>query len=116
MDELKAFTYFHDWHMDTMAVTNDGRDLTLGLYFKNRRATVSFVGTARCVVEHFGLVNIVYDITILVPGTPPHNHALTTLQRSDRFSKIQPKQIAFVASSAGAEIVVEFDTLKVEAN
>ena len=50
MNELKTFTYFHDWHIDILAVTDDGDSLTLGLKLDARRATVTFVGTTRCVV------------------------------------------------------------------
>ncbi|MFL9915712.1 hypothetical protein PQR75_10010 [Paraburkholderia fungorum] len=114
MHELEAFTYFHDWHIDVMAVTNGGHDLTLSLFFKDRRATVTFAGTSRCVVEHFGLVNIVYDITILEPGTSSHDTALKKLQCSDCFLKSQANQLALVASSAGVEIVVEFAALRIE--
>ncbi|WP_158899264.1 hypothetical protein [Burkholderia sp. L27(2015)] len=114
MNELKTFTYFHDWYIDILAVTDDGDSLTLGLKLADRRATVTFVGTTRCVIEHYGLLNIVYDIKILEPGTPRYEHALKTLDSSDRFSDKQPKHLALVAATVGAEMVVEFTSLRIE--
>jgi hypothetical protein len=114
MDDLKAFTYFHDWYIDILAVTDDGDSLTLGLKMDERRATVTFVGTTRCVVEHYGLLNIVYDIKILVSGTPGYEKALRTLNQSDRFSDKEAKRLALVAATVGAEMIVEFGSLRIE--
>ncbi len=114
MNELKTFTYFHDWHIDILAVTDDGDSLTLGLKLDNRRATVTFIGTTRCIVEHYGLLNIVYDIKILEPGAPRHGHALKALDNSDRFSDKQPRHLALVAATVGAEMIVEFTALRIE--
>jgi hypothetical protein len=114
MDDLKAFTFFHDWYMDILAVTDDGDSLTVGLKLDERRATVTFVGTTRCVVDHYGLLNIVYDIKFLEPGTPGHEKALRMLNHSDRFSDKQPKHLALVAATVGAEIIVEFGSLRIE--
>ncbi|CAN7277299.1 MULTISPECIES: hypothetical protein [unclassified Caballeronia] len=114
MDDLKAFTFFHDWYIDILAVTDDGDSLTVGLKLDERRATVTFVGTTRCVIEHYGLLNIVYDIKFLEPGTPCYEKALRALNQSDRFSDKQPKHLALVAATVGAEIVVEFGSLRIE--
>jgi hypothetical protein len=114
MDDLKAFTFFHDWYIDILAVTDDGDSLTLGLKLDERRATVTFAGTTRCVVEHYGLLNIVYDIKLLESGTPGYEKALRTLNQSDRFSDKQPKHLALVAATVGAEMIVEFGSLRIE--
>ena|ERR1700712_4740501 len=114
MDDLNAFTYFHDWYIDILAVTDNGDSLTVGLKLDERRATVTFVGTTRCVVEHYGLLNIVYDIKFLEPGTPSYEKALRALNQSDRFSDKQPKHLALIAATVGAEIVVEFGSLRIE--
>jgi hypothetical protein len=114
MDDLKAFTFFHDWYIDILAVTDDGDSLTLELKLDERRATVTFAGTTRCVVEHYGLLNIVYDIKLLESGTPGYEKALRTLNQSDRFSDKQPKHLALVAATVGAEMIVEFGSLRIE--
>ncbi|MFM0053756.1 hypothetical protein [Caballeronia grimmiae] len=59
------------------------------------------------------MLNIVYDITILQPDDFQYEQALSTLKKSDRFSKNPGKNIALVAATAGAEIVVEFSALEI---
>lgn len=113
MDILKSFVFFHDWQIDSIS-TREGNRLVLSLSFEGRRADLTFVGTSRCVVEHFGMLNIVYDVTILQPDEPQYTQAVSLLSKSDRFSKIPGKKIAFVAATAGAEMVVEFDELELQ--
>ncbi|WP_061162271.1 hypothetical protein [Caballeronia temeraria] len=113
MDILRSYVFFHDWEIDAIS-TRDNNSLVLSLFFDGRRAQVTFVGTSRCVIEHFGMLNIVYDITILRPDEPQYQRALSLLTTSDRFSKVPGKEIAFVAATAGAEIAVEFNTLEIE--
>ncbi|ANB71947.1 hypothetical protein [Paraburkholderia phytofirmans] len=115
MNELQTFDYFHDWQIDIVAVTDDGDSLTLGLKLDNRRATVTFVGTTRCVIEHYGLLNIVYDIKILEFGSPRYERVLKVLESSDRFSDKQPNLVALVAATVGAEMIVEFTSLRIQA-
>lgn len=115
MNELKTFQHFHDWYIDILAVTDDGDSLTLGLKLQDRRATVKFVGTRRCVVEHFGQLNIVYDIAILQPGDRRYGEAQAALAKADRYSEKPGRHIAFVAATVGAELVVEFESLEIQA-
>lgn len=114
MDDLKKFVYFHDWHIDILAV-REGNRLTLGLKFNEQRATLTFVGTSRCAIEHFGLVNIVYDIKILQPGDAHYDRAQAALAKADRYSKMPGRHIAFVAATAGAQLAIEFESLDIEA-
>ncbi|SAL37885.1 hypothetical protein [Caballeronia telluris] len=114
MDELKRVVYFHDWHIDILAV-RQGNRLTIGLYFDERRATLTFAGTSRSAVEHFGLVNIVYEIKILQPEDTRYEKALAVLEKADRYSPKQGRYIALVAATAGAELVIEFESLEIEA-
>ena len=44
MAKLQPFACFHDWCLDILAPTDEGRALTLGLKLGNRRATVTFSG------------------------------------------------------------------------
>lgn len=112
MDDLQTFCQFHDWYIDTLAVP-EGNRLTLGLKLEDQRATVTFIGTSRCVVEHFGTLNIVYDIKIVEQGEARHEQALALLTKTARTSKPKGRLIAWVAATAGAEVVVEFDSLEI---
>ncbi|SAK59019.1 hypothetical protein AWB75_02391 [Caballeronia catudaia] len=113
MDNLKEYVFFHDWQIDSISASEENR-LILSLCFDGRQAEVTFEGTSRCVVEHFGMLNIVYDITILQPDDSQYKQALSILTKSDRFSKIPGEKIALVAATAGAEIVVEFNALEIK--
>jgi hypothetical protein len=55
------------------------------------------------VIEHYGLLNIVYDIKFLEPGTPRYDQALKALEKSDRFSEKEPIHLALVAATVGVE-------------
>jgi hypothetical protein len=101
------------WYLDILAVREENR-LTLGLKLDDRRATVTFVGTSRCEVGRFGILNIVGEIQVLRPGEPHYDKALAALAKTDRFSEKQGGCIAFVGTAAGAELFVEFDSLEIE--
>jgi hypothetical protein len=77
---------------------------------------VTFLGATRCLIEHFGLLNIVYHIQILEPGTSRYESSLNALTNSDRFSDEHASHIALVAATVGAEIVVEFSSLRIESD
>lgn len=114
MNKLQAFNYFHDWYIDILAVTDEGDSLTLGLKLDDRHATATFVGTTRCVIEHYGLLNIVYDIKILESSSQRYEQALRALDSSDRFSDKKPEHLALVAATVGAEMIIEFSSLRIE--
>ncbi|MBN3802115.1 hypothetical protein GXB81_03445 [Paraburkholderia sp. Ac-20336] len=113
MDNLKDFEYFHDWYMDTLHVSKERETLTLGMYLQDQRASVSFVGMNRCVLEDLGLQNIVYEIKVLEPGTPRYEKAQLVLAKSQHWTDRQPCKIAQLFSTCGAELVIEFETLEV---
>lgn len=113
MNDLKAFNQFHDWYLDTIRASKESETLTLGLYLQERRASVSFVGMNRCALQNFGLQNIVYRIEVLNPGTPHHQKAQQILAKAERWTDSQPSNIAWLFSTCGAEIVVEFDSLEI---
>lgn len=114
MDKLSAFNHFHDWYMDTIHVSKVRETLTLVLYLQDRRASVSFVGMNRCVLDNLGLQNIVYAIEILEPGTSRFQKAQQILAKTERWTDGQPAIVAQVFSTCGAELVVEFDSLEIE--
>jgi hypothetical protein len=114
MDNLSAFNHFHDWYMDTIHISIERETLTLGLYLQDQRASVSFVGTNRCLLENLGPQNIVYAIEIVEPGTSRFEKAQQTLAKAERWTDGQPGIVAQVFSTCGAELVVEFDSLEIE--
>ncbi|MGT2470180.1 hypothetical protein [Paraburkholderia terrae] len=114
MDNLSAFNHFHDWCLDTIRVSKVRETLTLGLYLQDQRASVSFVGMNRCVLENLGLQNIVYAIEIVEPGTSRFAKAQQMLAKAERWTDVQPGNVAQVFSTCGAELVVEFDSLEIE--
>jgi hypothetical protein len=113
MDILNRFVFFHDWQIDSIS-TREENKLVLVLRLDRRSVELTFSGTSRCVVEHFGILNIVYDITILRPDDSQYEPARLILTKSDRFSKVPGKEIALVTATAGAEIVVEFNALEIK--
>ncbi|EIM99593.1 hypothetical protein [Paraburkholderia hospita] len=114
MDTLNVFNRFHDWYMDTIQVSKERETLTLGLYLQDQRASVSFVGMNRCVLENLGLQNIVYAIEILEPGTTRFEKAQQILSKAERWTDGQPGIVAQVFSTCGAELVIEFDSIEIE--
>ncbi|MBN3758418.1 hypothetical protein G3N95_36295 [Paraburkholderia sp. Tr-20389] len=113
MESLKAFNHFHDWYMDTIHVSKERKTLTLGLFLQDRRASVSFVGMNRCVLDNLGLQNIVYGIEVLEPGTPRYEKAQRILAKAERWTDEKPSRVAQIFSTCGAELVIEFDSLDV---
>ncbi|NML33414.1 hypothetical protein [Paraburkholderia antibiotica] len=114
MDDLKAFNHFHDWYIDTFHVSTERETLRLGLYQQDRRASVSFVGMNRCVLENIGLLNIVYGINVLEPGTARWEKAQRVLAKAQRWTDSKPASVAQIVSTCGAELVIEFDLLEIE--
>jgi hypothetical protein len=116
---LKQFDHFHDWYLDVIATSKEGgantpNTLTLGLYDQKRRATVTFCGVTRASIVDGGLLNIVSAIEILRPVHIAYPTAMEQLSQSAHFGKHRASQIAYVFSTIGAEIAVEFDSLKIE--
>jgi hypothetical protein len=114
MDTLNVFNRFHDWYLDSIHVSKERETLTLGLHLQDQRASVSFVGMNRCVLDNLGLQNIVYAIEILEPGTQRFAKAQQTLAKAERWRDVQPGILAQVFSTCGAELVVECDSLEVD--
>ena len=113
MDTLTAFNHFHDWYVDTFHVSKERETLTLGLFLQERRASVSFVGMNRCVLENLSLQNIVYGIELLEPGTTRYEKAERILARAEPWNDIKADKIAQLFSTCGAELIVEFCTLEI---
>lgn len=118
-DALEQFGSFHDWYIDVIATSKEGgtstpNALTLGLYDQKRRATVTFHGVTRASIVDGGLLNIVNSIEVLKPGDEAYPAAVEMLKKSAHFGKRYADNIAYVFSTVGAEIAVEFDSIKIE--
>lgn len=118
-DTLKQFGHFHDWYIDIVATEKEGgastpNTLTLGLHDGTRRATVTFRGVTRASIEDGGLLNIVNSIETLKPGHDAYPNALRMLNKSAHFGNRRGEYVAYVFSTVGAEIAVEFDSIKIE--
>ncbi|VXC75805.1 conserved hypothetical protein [Burkholderia sp. 8Y] len=112
MDILNKYVCFHDWQINSLSC-REGSRLVLGLSFDAKRAELAFVGTSRCVVEHFAILNIVYEIEVLPAEGAEYQSALTLLAKSDQFGKTRGSLIARVYAAAGAEMTVECESLEV---
>jgi len=118
-DALKQFDRFHDWYLDVIATSKDGgaktpNTLTLGLYDQDQRATVTFCGVTRASFIDGGLLNIVNAIELLQPDNAAYPAAMQLLKNSPHFGKRHGNHIAYVFSTIGAEIAIEFDSIEIE--
>jgi hypothetical protein len=65
-------------------------------------------------VEHLGLLNIVYSVRIVEATDKNYEYANAALNKGERLSTHKGAQVAFMHASLGAEIAIEFDSLKIE--
>lgn len=115
---LEAFHHFHDWYLDTIAIKGETDPkvpdlLILGLFDQQRRATLTFRGVTRVGIENGGVLNIVNAIETVPPGSGLYAQAQALLARSAHDHR-RAGLIAYLFSTIGAEIAVEFDSLDVE--
>lgn len=115
---LTEWNHFHDWYLDRIAVgpNEEPRKLTLALYVGNERASVTFEGVTCFSLEHLGLLNIVYSIRIVEATDTNYKHVSDALNKGERLSKRKGANIAFMYSSLGAELGIEFDSLRIESS
>ena len=115
-ESLEQFGHFHDWYLDIIAVgpNHEPRTLTLGLYLDDKRAAVTFEGVTCVCLENWGLLNIVYAIRILQPDDEGYTRARNVLAKGERLCDQSGAHLAYMYSTLGAEIVVEFTSLRIE--
>ncbi|MFL9899161.1 hypothetical protein PQR75_06045 [Paraburkholderia fungorum] len=65
-------------------------------------------------VEHLGLLNIVYSVRIVEATDKNYEYANAALNKGERLSTQKGAKVAFTHASLGAEIAVEFDSLKIK--
>jgi hypothetical protein len=111
----ERFGHFHDWYLDIVATgpNSEPRTLTLGLYRGSERATVTFEGVTCFWLEGMGLLNIVFKIVLPQRGSEDHSIALKALAKGERLSDRRASQVAYLYSTLGAELAVDFDSLSI---
>jgi hypothetical protein len=114
---LDKWGHFHDWYLDIVAVgpNVEPRTLTLGLYLGNRRATVTFEGVTCFHLNGFGLLNIVYSLRVTNPSDEDYSRVMAQLTKGERLADRRGAGVAYMYSSLGAELAVEFDSLRIGA-
>jgi hypothetical protein len=115
-EALQQFGHFHDWYLDIVAVgpNQEPRTLTLGLYLGDKRATVTFEGVTCVYLQAWGLLNIVFTIQLIRPDDKAYADARRALTKGERLSDHRAKHLAYLYSTLGAEMAIEFDAIKIE--
>ena len=113
---LDDWGHFHDWYLDRVAVgpNEEPRKLMLGLYLGNQQATVTFEGVTCFHLDGFGLLNIVYSLRLVDLSDKDHSRVIAQLSKGERLSDRRGGTVAYMYSSLGAELAIEFDSLTVE--
>ncbi|MFC0399143.1 hypothetical protein [Paraburkholderia rhizosphaerae] len=113
---LAKWNKFHDWYLDrlTLGPNEEPRELILGLYRGNERVDVTFEGVTCFNLEHLGLLNIVYGIKIIEEVDKNYEVVIASLNKGERLSMRKGATVAFMYSSLGAELAIEFDSLRIE--
>lgn len=101
----------HDWYILGVKIAND--TLTLEIELKGKRKQIDFLRVSRFVMQKFCMQNIIYDLTFLVETNGEFSEALEKLFQVDIRIPKQPKKIAMLSASAGAELFVECDDVKI---
>jgi hypothetical protein len=109
---------FHDWFVTGVSVDIAKKRVVLTLQSDNQRerATLTFSGAPRCVVEGFAAQNIIYELKSIEDfQAPSYKSALKALEQAHPWGNDWPlRKIVTISSSLGAEIIVEYDELTIE--
>jgi hypothetical protein len=107
---------FHDWYLDRLALgaNEEPRELILGLYLGDERVSVTFEGVTCFNLECFGLLNIVYSIKIIEAADKNYEAVRAALNKGERLSTRKGAKVVFMYSTLGAELAIEFDSLRIE--
>ncbi|OLL28045.1 hypothetical protein BTH42_29140 [Burkholderia sp. SRS-W-2-2016] len=119
MNTIEKYEFFHDWYLTGISADLTGGTVELALMFDDRekRARLLFKGASRCLVNDFLIQNIISEVRILTDhSTHDYGRALDALEKS-YFGKASgaPKPIAVFSATLGAELLIEFETLEIDA-
>ncbi|MFM0324569.1 hypothetical protein [Caballeronia glebae] len=117
-NRLSAYGHFHDWYLETIVVRGmiNRRipdTLVLGLFDYEREVRLTFNGVTRLGIESGGALNIVNAIEIVDPDSQAFQQAQSLLAKSAH-DKRRGIHTAYLYSTVGAEIAIEFDSLTIE--
>ncbi|SAK59510.1 hypothetical protein AWB82_02673 [Caballeronia glebae] len=115
---LESFDFFHDWHVDAIALHSDDDPdcpdtLVLKMRLVDRRVIVTFHGMTRLGIEGGGTVNIVLSLEPVKPDTETERLAAKLFENSLKSKRVADNAV-ILYPTAGFAIAVEFDTLTVE--
>jgi len=120
MDPIKHFSSFHDWYLLGVVADADRGFVELRLMFDNKtdRIRVLFKGASRCLINDFLIQNIISSTVVLTDfESDEYKRALDALDKSYPWGKNKPrKKIVSITATLGAELLIEFDLLTIEAD
>ncbi|WP_321800712.1 hypothetical protein [Caballeronia sp. J97] len=88
--------------------------LVLGLFdYERVTATLTFGGVTRLGIEPGGVLNIVNSIEVVEPDSEAFQQAQTLLAKSAHDTR-RAIHTVYLYSTVGAEIAIEFDSLRIE--
>ncbi|MBN3759430.1 hypothetical protein G3O01_01155 [Burkholderia sp. Ac-20365] len=75
---------------------------------------MTFEGVTCFNLECLGLLNIVYCIKIMEESDKNYGTVIDALKKGERLSTRKGTKVAFMFSSLGAELAIEFDSLRIK--
>lgn len=73
-----------------------------------------FNGVTCCHLDGFGLLNIVYSLRLTEPSDKDYSRVVAQLNKGERLADRRGATMAYMYSSLGAELAIEFDSLKMD--
>ncbi|AQH03435.1 hypothetical protein A9R05_25200 [Burkholderia sp. KK1] len=74
---------------------------------------MTFEGVTCVSMDNLGLLNIVYSLRIIGPADKNYPMAIAALDKGERLTNRKAMLVAYMFSSLGAELAIEFDSLSV---
>jgi len=105
---------FHDWTIEGIAIGENTLELIIRSE-QNERKLLRFEKVARFVISEVLRQNVIYRFVVVDEAKEPAlgQQKRELLHKASRFIKGDPKKIAFIEASVGAELIVEFDELTI---
>jgi hypothetical protein len=112
MTNPKIFEELHDAYIIAVEVDHLSKIVSLRLRLDSKIFTLIFEGATRFLLTEMLMQNIVYSISILEPGSRDYIEAAAKLETTYWKHEHKGKQIAFLSSSLGAEMYIEYDVVR----
>ncbi|WP_269507387.1 hypothetical protein [Burkholderia sp. IMCC1007] len=112
---LAEWENFHDWYLDRVDIgpNKEPRSLAIGLYVGDQRLTLVFDGVTCFHLAQLGLLNIVNSLRVIDPNDDDYGRVTTQLAKGERLSDRRGAKVAYLYSTLGAELAIEFDSWRV---